>query len=50
MIQSITNDIGIQELTVDEIDDVSGGIICILCLAFGAGYAVGTALYNAATR
>lgn len=40
------NDIGMQELTMDEIDEVSGGLLCLAVLAFGAGYAVGTALYK----
>lgn len=42
-----TNEIGMQELTMEEIDEVSGGVLCLLVLAFGVGYGVGTAIYNA---
>lgn len=41
------NNIGMQELTMEEVDDVSGGLICVLVLCFAAGYGVGTAIYNA---
>lgn len=41
------NEIGMQELTLEEIDDVSGGVLCFAVLAFGAGYAIGTAIYKA---
>jgi hypothetical protein len=41
------NEIGMQELTLNEVDEVSGGVLCLLVLAFGAGYAVGTAIYKA---
>lgn len=41
------NEIGMQELTVGEIEEVSGGLLCVFVLVFGAGYAVGTAIYNA---
>lgn len=42
MIDLTMNEVGMQELTANEIDDVSGGVICLLLLAFGAGYGVGT--------
>jgi len=38
------NEVGMQELTMNEVEDVSGGILCLLLLAFGAGYGVGTAI------
>lgn len=36
------NEVGMQELTMNEVEEVSGGILCLLVLAFGAGYGVGT--------
>ena len=47
MTEMTVNEIGMQELTMNEVDDVSGGILCLLVLAFGGGYALGTAIYNA---
>lgn len=38
------NDNGMQELTMSEVEDVSGGIICVLILCFAAGYGVGTGI------
>lgn len=40
------NEIGIQELSVDEIEEVSGGILCLLVLAAAAGYGLGTLAYK----
>lgn len=50
MNQISANEIGIQELSIDEVGEVSGGLICLLLLPFAAGYAVGTMIYNASTR
>jgi lactobin A/cerein 7B family class IIb bacteriocin len=38
---------GLNELSLDEIEEVSGGILCVLIIAFGAGYAVGTLIRKA---
>lgn len=38
------NEIGMQELSSEEVDEVSGGVLCLLVLAFGGGYAIGTAI------
>lgn len=43
-----TNDI--QELTANEIEDVAGGMICLMILPFAAGYVIGTLIYNAAVK
>lgn len=50
MTELTTNEIGMQELTVEEIDEVSGGVLCLLVLAFGGGYALGTAIYKAVSK
>lgn len=50
MNQLSVNEIGMQELTVEQVEDVSGGFICVLVICFSAGYAVGTAIYKAATN
>lgn len=50
MNQIATTQIGLQELTAQEVNEVSGGILCLLLLPFAAGYAVGTMIYNAATK
>lgn len=47
MTELTMNEIGMQELTVGEIEDVSGGLLCLFVAAFGVGYAIGTAIYNA---
>jgi hypothetical protein len=47
MAELTANEIGMQELTMSEVDDVSGGILCLLVLAFAGGYALGTAIYKA---
>ena len=38
---------GMQELTMQDIEDVSGGVLCVLVIAFAVGYGVGTAIYKA---
>lgn len=43
-------EIGIEELSAGEIDEVSGGILCVLAICFGAGFCVGTMLYNSVAR
>jgi len=40
------NEVGMTELSMEEIDDVSGGVLCLLVLAFAGGYGVGTMIYN----
>jgi hypothetical protein len=47
MTELTMSDIGMQELTSAEVEDVSGGILCVLVLCFAAGYGVGTLLYKA---
>lgn len=47
MTELTANEIGMQELTMNEVDEVSGGVLCLLVLAFGGGYAIGTAIYKA---
>lgn len=46
MTELTMNEIGMQELTINEIDEVSGGLLCVLALCFAGGYALGTAIYN----
>ena len=41
------NEINMQEMTMGEVEEVSGGLLCVLALCFAGGYAVGTAIYNA---
>lgn len=50
MNQVAANESGMQELTVGEIDEVSGGIISVLFICFYAGYYVGGKLYDAVAR
>lgn len=50
MNQIAANEIGMQELTMNEVEDVSGGIINFIVISFAAGYWVGTQLYNAIAR
>jgi len=33
---------GLNELSLDEIEEVSGGILCVLILCFAAGYGIGS--------
>jgi hypothetical protein len=40
------NEIGMQELTMNEIDEVSGGVLCLIVIAAVAGYGVGTMIYK----
>ena len=35
-----------REITINEVDQVSGGIIAVILISFGAGYAVGTGIYQ----
>lgn len=44
MTEMTMNEIGLQELGIEEVDEVSGGILCLLVLAFGGGYAIGTGI------
>lgn len=50
MNQAIANEVGMQELTVGEIEDVSGGVINVLFICFMGGYWLGGQIYSAATR
>ena len=36
-------------LTEKEVEEVSGGILCLGILAFGLGYAIGTGIYEGGT-
>jgi len=40
------NEVGMTELSIEQIDDVSGGVLCLLVLAFVGGFGVGTVIYN----
>lgn len=37
---------GLNQLTLTEIEEASGGILCAGVVVFAAGYAIGTALYS----
>lgn len=50
MNQLTVNEIGMQELSFDEVDEVSGGILCLLVLCFVGGAGVGTAFYRTVLR
>jgi hypothetical protein len=50
MEQLAAGEIGIEELSVGEIEEVSGGILCVLVICFSAGFYVGTKLYDAVAR